>query len=506
MPNIPGDPAFDGTLAEDGESIAGNFSQAGQTHTFKLARTEKKPEKGETPSKGTPGEGFAGVWQGSLRVNIVELRLLFKIQEEGGALSGTVDSIDQNANGIAITKATSAGGGRKLHLEVSSIGGTFDGELSADGSEIVGEWKQGGNTLPLTIRRLEKAPDLSRPQDPKQPVPYLEEEVAFENRSAGIKLAGTFTSPKSAGPHPAVVLISGSGAQDRDEAIMGHRPFLVLADHLTRHGIAVLRFDDRGVGKSEGSFSKATTKDFATDALAAVEHLKTRSNVDAKNIGLIGHSEGGIVAPMAAVQSQDVAFIVLLAGVGVPMEELLVRQGQDLLRVMGGSDEMITSQSATQREVFRIVREFGGTPLAEQKAREAMDKALKEFKPEQLEAMGWNEAQMDGQIKMVLSPWFRELLALDPRPTLEKVRCPVLALNGEKDIQVAAKENLEAIESALKRGGNTRVTVREFPGLNHLFQTCTTGAIAEYGLIEETFNPKALTAISDWIRSTTGLQ
>ena len=285
MPNIPGDPAFDGRLSADGKTITGEFSQQGQTFPFKLERKPKVAVKGETPSKGVPGEGLPGVWQGSLRVNAFELRLLFKLEEADGRLTGTLDSLDQNVNDIPVSKVTVDG--RDVRLEVEMIGGTLAGQLSDDGSEIVGEWSQGNQTLPLTIRRLAEAPDLTRPQDPKPPYPYREEQVVFRNDAAGVELAGTFTFPESPGPHPAVALISGSGPQDRDEAIMGHRPFLVLADHLTRNGIAVLRYDDRGYGESTGSFSEATTTDFTADALAAVAYLESRPEVDPKRIGLI---------------------------------------------------------------------------------------------------------------------------------------------------------------------------------------------------------------------------
>jgi hypothetical protein len=277
----------------------------------------------------------------------------------------------------------------------------------------------------------------------------------------------------------------------------------VLADHLTRQGIAVLRCDDRGVGKSTGDFAKATEDDFVADTLAAVTWLRARPEVDAKHIGLIGHSEGGVVAPLAAVKSTNIAFIVLLAGVGVPMEELLVRQGQDIARVMGASREMMATNAAAQREIFRVVKEEKDLSAAEAKLRKLLHEQTATLTDEQRQALGLSDAMLEGQIKTVLTPWFRHLLAYDPRPTLKAVKCPVLALNGEKDLQVAAQENLTAIRDALAAGGNTRVKTLEMPGLNHLFQACTTGAVAEYGQIEETSNPAALKAISDWIREVT---
>lgn len=242
MPGIPGDPKFAGTLAPDAKTISGDFTQGGQTFPFKLERKAKPAStSGETPGKGVSGKGLVGHWQGSLKPTpVMELRLVLEITNvHGGTLSGALISVDQGNARIPLTTLTEKEG--VVHLETKSVGGTFDGKLSADGSEIVGEWKQGGGTLPLIFKRLDKAPNFSRPQEPKRPYPYEDEEVVFENNSANIKLAGTLTKPRGAGPYPAVVLISGSGPQDRDEAIMGHRPFLVVADHLTRQGIAVLR-------------------------------------------------------------------------------------------------------------------------------------------------------------------------------------------------------------------------------------------------------------------------
>ncbi len=501
LPNIPGDPSFTGTLAKDSRSIRGDFIQGGLKFPFQLERKPRPAANAEdTPTKGPPGEGLAGHWQGSLRpAPVMELRLALEIKKSAdGTYAGTMVSLDQGSARLPISALTENSGA--IQMKLASIGGVFDGRLSADGSEISGEWQQAGPKLPLIFKRIAQAPKLTRPQEPQKPFPYAEEEVIVENASAGIKLSGTLTLPRGAGPHPAVVLLTGSGPQDRDEALMGHRPFFVLADHLTRAGIAVLRCDDRGVAKSTGNFSQATHLDFVEDALAAVSWLRTRKEIDPQRIGLVGHSEGGIVAPLAAVKKpNEIAFIVLLAGVGVPVEELLIRQGTDIARVMGASEELLAKSTAAQRELFPLLKQATDRAAAEKMARQIMTRQLAEYTAEQRQAMGLSEAMIESQSKMAASPWFRQLLAYDPRPTLRRVRCPVLAINGEKDLQVAAKENLGAIREALTAGGNTRVQIVEFPGLNHLFQNCTTGAVAEYGQIEETIAPAVLQRVSAWI-------
>jgi len=390
-----------------------------------------------------------------------------------------------------------------LRLEVQSVLGVYEGKVKEDGMTIDGEWKQSGVTLPLVLKRVEEAPEVSRPQEPEKPYPYDEEEVVYENKKAGIKLAGTLTLPRTEGPFPTVLLISGSGPQDRNETVFGHRPFLVLADYLTRRGIAVLRVDDRGVGGSTGDVAQSTSEDFASDVLAGIKYLKTRKEIDANQIGLIGHSEGGIIAPIVATQSPDVALIVLMAGTGLVGEEILYLQGALIAKAEGISDDAIARNLATQERMFTVVKEEKDDAAAEKKLRKILEDSIEALSEKEKEALGAPEAHIMAQTQTVLSPWFRHFLTYDPKPTLMKVKCPVLAIIGEKDLQVPPKENLQAIEEALKAGGNEHYMIKELPGLNHLFQTAETGALSEYAKIEETISPIALKVIGDWILEQT---
>jgi uncharacterized protein len=353
------------------------------------------------------------------------------------------------------------------------------------------------------VKRVNTAIEILRPQEPKKPYPYLEEEVIYENREAGIKLAGTLTLPSEQDSFPAVLLITGSGPQDRNEAIAGHRPFLVLADYLTRQGIAVLRVDDRGVGRSTGDFSPATSEDFASDVLAGIEYLKTRREINPKKIGLIGHSEGGIIAPMVAVKSPDVAFIVLMAGAGLTGEEILYLQTGLISKEMGISEKDITKNLQLNNKIFSVFKEEEDNKIAEEKIRQIFMTYWEDLSEEEKSRIGNPEGYLKARLQSLFSPWFRFFLTYDPQPTLSKVKCPVLAINGEKDLQVPPKENLSAIKEALKTGGNKDYTVIEIPNLNHLFQTAQTGVPAEYAKIEETISPEVLKIIGDWILEQT---
>lgn len=435
-------------------------------------------------------KGAEGYWVGTMNLGAIEVRVGLKIESKDGKLTGSIDAIDQGVKGIPIEGVEFKEG--TLTLKMTAMKSEYVGKMQADGDTIKGELEQ-GSKIPLEFKRVDKAPELLRPQLPKKPYPYVEEEVTFDSKAKDVKLAATLTKPKGDGPFPAVALISGSGPQDRDESLMGHKPFMVIADHLTRKGIAVLRYDDRGIGKSTGKFVDATSKDFADDAAGAVAYLRGRKDVG--KIGLMGHSEGGIIAPMVAAENPEVAFIILLAGPGTPCDELMVAQGQLIVKAMGGDEKALARQKEVQLKLFALAKK--GADLDQiKKAVEELEKSLTE---NQKKEAAKSRAVTNAQVSQLAGPWFRFFLNYDPRPTLEKVKCPVLAINGEKDLQVPAKENLEAIEKALKTGGNKDVTIKEFPGLNHLFQPAKTGLPNEYGRIETTFAPEALELIAEWI-------
>ncbi len=444
----------------------------------------------------------AGTWLGVLEAQGFKLRIVLKItQTPEGKLVAKMDSLDQAANDLPIDTITSESG--VVRFEARALSLSYEGKLNDDGSEIVGNLKQGPATFPVTFKRTEKAPTLGRPQDPQKPYPYSEEEVSYENTIDKVRLTGTLTLPPSRKPVPAVVLITGSGGQDRNETLLGHRPFLVLADHLTRRGIAVLRVDDRGMGGSAPGSPNATSENYAEDVLAGVAFLKGRKEINPRQIGLIGHSEGGMIAPIAAVRSKDVAFIVMMAGMGQTGTDVILMQG-DLLQKASGSDpEMIAQVRKAFEQIFAILKAEKDNAATEKKIREAVVSQMATMTEAQKKAFAPVLGTINAQMKMYVSDWFRYFLLFDPGPTLAKVRIPVLAIVGEKDLQVPPQENLVLIEAALKKGGNKNYTILLMPGLNHLFQTAKTGSPSEYGVIEETVSPTALQTISDWILKQT---
>lgn len=495
------DASYQGTLNKAGTEIAGTWTQRGKNYPMTFKRFDPAKVAASAP---VPKE-LEGIWEGKIAIaGGIELRLVLKVEKgKDGVLKAYLVSPDQSPIGIPI--GSIALKDAELSFESKRIGAKYTGKRNKAGTAFEGNFMQSGTKLPLVLKKTDKMSELRRPQTPKGPFPYHAEDVTYDNKPAGIKLAGTLTIPAGQGPFPAVVLLTGSGAQDRDESLLGHKPFLVLADHLSRRGIAVLRVDDRGVGGSTGSITESTTEDFAGDALAGVAFLKGRKEIDPRKIGLAGHSEGGLTAPIAAARSRDIAFIVMMAGTGLPGTEILLAQGRLILKANGASESELKAQERLQTAIFRVMDQEKDEKTVQSKLSAAMKEVVASLPESDRKALGdVDSALSKSTLGRVNSPWFRFFLHFDPRSVLQKVHCPVLALNGEKDLQVPPKENLAEIAKALKAGGNEHVKTVELPGLNHLFQPCKTGSPSEYAAIETTIDPEVLKIIGDWIVEQTG--
>jgi len=446
------------------------------------------------------GQDITGQWNGVLKVQGTQLRLVFNVTKTDKDFSSTMDSPDQGAKGIPVTNTTFDNS--KIKFEVANARIEYNGELKEN--EIVGTFKQGGQEFPMNLSRkaIEKEV-VKRPQEPTKPYSYYSEDVTFENTKANISLSGTLTIPKKDGNFPVVILITGSGPQNRDEELLGHKPFLVISDYLTKNGIAVLRYDDRGVGQSKGDFKTATSADFATDVESAITFLKTRKEINKKKIGLVGHSEGGLIAPMVASKSKDVSFIVLLAGTGIQGDKLLLLQQELIAKANGVSETDIKKSIETNSKLFEMVVKSNDNMKLKTYLTNSINETLKNDTSAEIPNGMTKDEFVSMQVNQISSPWMQYFMKFNPATTLEKVKCPVLAVNGEKDLQVPPKENLTAIKNALTKGGNKNVTTKEFLNLNHLFQECKTGAPGEYSTIEQTFSPTALEEITNWINQQT---
>jgi pimeloyl-ACP methyl ester carboxylesterase len=443
-------------------------------------------------------QDVAGTWLTTIGVDNVVIAL---VREPSGTLVGTLAFPDRSADLLRLDVVSFDGD--TLHIESQALGATFDGELQDDSGWIAGLLLESGTSLPVTLR-----PQPVRPQEPQAPFPYGLQEVSYDNALAGVTFGGTLTLPRTkARRHPAILLVSGSGPQNRDEQVEGHRPFLVLADYLTRLGFAVLRVDDRGVGRSSGNADlEATTADYIEDALAGVAYLKSRRDIDACRIGILGHSEGGVIAPAAAARSPEVAFVIMLAGTGVPGAEALLRQSELIAQADGVPAELLGFERELNRKSYEIVVNEPDDAAAlaaltanwEAARDEALASSLSAELKAQIQAL---EAEIHGAFVAITTPWFRYFLAYDPAPALRSLHVPALALNGTHDLQVDAQQNLPAIEEALRAGTSPEFSVRALPDLNHLFQTAPTGSPSEYWTIEETIAPRALHEIGAWLRA-----
>ena len=441
-------------------------------------------------------EKFDGLWGGLITSNGLEIEVNFEVQTEANRvlLSVPLQKINDQVGNALVIK------GDSIFFDYSSFRASYKGKYDAEKQEIIGQWTQGLSTS-LNLKRIKEKSKIVRLQVPKPPFSYTSENIKFHNEEADIQLAGTLTIPEGEGPFPLAILISGSGPQDRNSEILDHKPFLVLADHLSTNGIAVLRYDDRGVKNSEGSFTKSTSADFATDAAAAIKYGHTLAKIDPDKIGLIGHSEGGLIAPKVAADYGNVDFIVSIAGPAVPITELMTTQNKMVLENRGMSEKGLTILEAKLPGIYAIVNQ-------DKEPKDLFDTLIKEVK-HFYNALPEGDQKMLGQSHTAyytaisatfFTTWFRYFLAYDPGPTWQKVKCPVLALNGSKDIQVSSKENLAAIKKYLDLAGNKNHQEIELEGFNHLMQQCEVCSLSEYAAIEMTFDPKALGLITDFLK------
>ncbi len=461
-------------------------------------------------------QNITGNWEGALQIQGTEIPIVFHITKDStGKYVASFDSPKQKTYNIACSDVIIKEDSVILMMQI--LKGKYAGKLENE-KQLNGIWSQGAASFPLNLKKtsdIVTIKEFNRPQTPKPPFPYRSEDVEYDNADKSIHFGATFTVPLPdpnvnyfrAPVYPTVLLITGSGKQDRDETILGHKSFAVIADYLTRQGIAVLRVDDRDIGKTTGNYSTSTSADFANDVEAGINYLKSREDVDTANIGLIGHSEGGMIAPMVAVKRKDVRFIVLLAGPGVKISELMEQQSFDVAAAAGISENFL--------EKYRLLyRQLVSTIVYEPDSVKAYDKSVVIFNNWQKDnnfflvkaTTGVTDEKskakyLKGFVQQLSGTWFNYFMKFDPTDNLTRVKCPVLALNGEKDIQVSAKQNLAAIKKALEKGNNKNFKTMEIPGLNHLFQHCKKCSVDEYGELEETFDTETLKIISNWIKT-----
>lgn len=430
---------------------------------------------------------IVGSWQGNLSVQGTQLPLIFNFEKKGDYYQTTLDSPMQGAKGIPVKETSYVN--NELQLTAPELNLKYSGLFN--GTAIEGTFIQNGTSFPLVLTRK----IINRPQEPKGPIDYPAEEVTFINPIDKNTLAGTLTLPKNKKDFPVVVLITGSGAQDRNSSLYNHQPFAVIAHDFAQKGIGVLRLDDRGIdGSSKGS-PEDTSANFAGDISAAVDFLHAKGF---KKIGVLGHSEGGMIAPIVATQNKKVQFIISLAGPGIPIDRLMLLQSQSVAKAQGATASQIATSTALNEKIYAYIINYSGNNLKTE---------FKEYIREEFKKITQNQGLTENQIdtfvsqqtSVITSPWYVYFLKFNPEAYWSKVKVPVLALNGSLDVQVKAAENLAGIQNSLQKGGNKKGTIKEFPGLNHLFQEAKTGTVAEYESLEQTISPMVLNTMSEWI-------
>lgn len=441
-------------------------------------------------------EDIDGRWEGSISIMNTELGIIVNFDTDNDSLTGTIDIPQQNASNLPLSNIRFNFPKLSFVLEIPTGNAEFDGEIIQD--SIKGSFQQSGikGTFNLAKSSVDTLDILEN-----EVLPYIEEEVVFHN--GDIKLSGTLTLPEYPGRHPAVVMITGSGPQDRNEEIYGFKIFKIIADHFTKNGIAVLRYDDRGVGESTGNISESTTEDFAGDVTEAVKYLQTRNDIRHDYIGLCGHSEGGIIAPLVASQYKDIAFIILMAGTGVTGEEVVLEQTELILKAEGMEDEEIKVSLEQSKKLFSHLKSGKEKDEIISELKKQVLESYEDIPKEQKELITDKDEYADkiakSKYEQLTSTWMSYFLSYDPVPALEKVTCPVLMLFSELDLQVSVVQNEKPMVAALVRGNNKDYEVKTFPKANHLFQTANTGSPSEYADLPKEFVPGFLDFITSWI-------
>ena len=477
---------FQGKIQPDHRTIRGLWEQGGTGLPLKF---EKRAAGAASRAAANAVSKAEGTWQGAIEVTNMRMRLQMHVaHDDKGRLLASIDNLDQGIQGIPASKVTEKDG--ELSFEIPTFQAEYRGTLSASKNELAGDWTQNDSVEKLDFRRSDQPLELRRPQNPTKPYPYAAEEVSFPAGDGKATLAGTLTMPQGAGPFAAVVMI-GEGPADRDATTAGHKPFLVLADLLTRKGLAVLRYDKRGTAQSTGSSERATMEDLTSDAGAALTYLKARKEVDAKRVGIIGLGEGGILAAQVAARNTDLDWLVLLATPATSGEQTLLRQSELIARTGGLPEEQIARSQQFDRMAYTAVRE--------EKSASALEARLNALIEKSGLSASMPPAALQAQIRLMTTPWFRQYLDFNPVPVLEAIKCPVLALNGDRDLQVDADETVPLLRQAYEKSGNKDFTVLEIQGVNHLFQKAQSGSPALYGAIEETMAPEVQNAISGWV-------
>ena len=446
---------------------------------------------------------FVGIWEGALLVADNKVRLVFYITETNGKLSCKMDSPDQGQTSIPCTKIDYKGD--SIWFEIGSAGISYNGKLTSY-QLIDGQFAQSVYTIALPLEKTNTPTQLLRPQTPKPPFSYKIEDVTYYNADKTIKFGGTITIPSGTGSFPAILLISGSGQQNRDEEIYGHKPFAVMADYLTKQGYVVLRVDDRGVGSTTGDVQNATTADFVKDASASLNYLATRKEANKNKLGIIGHSEGGQIATMLAAERKDINFIVSLAGPGVPIVELMEEQSVAVFQSNGADSAFVSHYRTLYRGIIASINAAKDSNDAAIRIQESINQWKKGVSPQTVMDMGLVSPKSESEyiqayVNIYNNKWYNYFLHSNPQPYIEKLSCKVLVLNGEKDIQVLPATNLEGFRKSLKKSSSKKYDVKELKGLNHLFQTCNECHTGEYSTLDETLSPSLLTELSTWLNT-----